>query len=79
MENNIKESIKTDKVENIKIPEKPYELKKDRGFDDKDLVIIISGIIAICAMIFIPNPINIISSIITGLFGLATGVSISKK
>ena len=43
------------------------------NFDDKDLVIISLTIIAIVAMFKITSPAAIISNIISGLLGVATG------
>lgn len=49
-----------------------------RYVNDKDLVIIGVVIIAVCAMFFIPEPTIIISNIIAGLFGIATGRSMGS-
>lgn len=49
-----------------------------RYVNDKDLVIIGVVIIAVFAMFFIPEPTIIISNIIAGLFGIATGRSMGS-
>jgi hypothetical protein len=59
-----------------------YVLKTKSSFrllNDKDLVIIGAVAIAIAAMFVIPDPVIIVSNIIAGLFGLATGRSIGNK
>jgi len=48
------------------------------NFDDKDLVIISLTIIAIVAMFKITSPVTIISNIISGLLGVATGKAMNK-
>ena len=65
---------------NIIIPEKDQNTRKstgnifhDRGFDDKDLVIICTSLIAIIAIFAVPNSLSLVNSIITGLFGIAVG------
>jgi hypothetical protein len=53
-----------------------YILKSKSSYrllNDKDLVIICASIIAIFAMFIVPNPAIIISSVLSGMFGLATG------
>ena len=53
-----------------------YVLKTKSSFrllNDKDLVIICASIIAIVSMFVVPSPAIIISSVLSGLFGLATG------
>lgn len=41
--------------------------------DDKNLVIFAATAIGICSLFLIPDPKEIVSSIITGLFGIAVG------
>lgn len=53
-----------------------YVLKTKSSFrllNDKDLVIIGTVAIAVVAMFIIPDPVTIITNVIAGLFGLATG------
>jgi len=47
--------------------------------DDKKLVILCVTGIAICAMFKISNPEIIITSIISGLFGVAVGIALPKS
>lgn len=53
---------------------------EDRVFnmDDKDLVIISVTVIGIIALFVLTDPTTILSSIISGLFGVATGKGLSK-
>ena len=53
--------------------------KSFRLLNDKDLVIIGAVAIAIASMFVIPDPVIIVSNVIAGLFGLATGRSIGNK
>ncbi len=52
---------------------------KDNGeervfnMDDKDLVIISVTVIAIVSLFVIADPVTIVSSIVSGLFGIAVG------
>ncbi len=48
------------------------------NMDDKDLVIISVTIIGIIALFVLADPTTILSSIISGLFGVATGKGLSK-
>lgn len=41
--------------------------------DDKIWVIISAAAIAIFAMIYLPDPVQIVSNVVTGLFGVAVG------
>lgn len=49
------------------------EEKRVFNMDDKDLVIISVTIIAIISMFVITDPITIVTSIVSGLFGIAVG------
>ena len=48
------------------------------NMDDKDLVIISVTIIGIIALFVLADPTTILSSIISGLFGVATGKNLGK-
>lgn len=48
------------------------------NMDDKDLVIISVTVIGIISLFVLGDPTTILSSVISGLFGLATGRNISK-
>lgn len=50
----------------------------NKFFDDKDLVIISTSVIAILAMLYMPDPLNLVTNIVTGLFGVAVGQSMAK-
>ena len=49
-----------------------------RDFDDKDLVIISATLIAIFSMYLIAEAKDIVLSVVSGLFGVAVGKSLSK-
>jgi hypothetical protein len=66
----IKEPITKETIEG----ERPFY----RFINDKDLVIIGVVVIAVCSMVLIPEPTIIISNIIAGLFGIATGRSMGS-
>jgi hypothetical protein len=48
------------------------------NMDDKDLVIISVTIIAIVSLFVMAEPATIITSVLSGLFGLATGRKLDK-
>lgn len=47
--------------------------KKIFDFDNVDLAMIITGVIALVSLFIITEPTIIVSSVITGIFGLAVG------
>jgi len=74
--NTTKEDIETeDLLKDIQIPNdiEYTTVIRDRGFDDKDLVIIAVTILGAMAMIILSDPSMILTSIVSGLFGLAVG------
>lgn len=60
-------------------------MKNEKGeervfnMDDKDLVIISVTIIAIVSLFVLADPTTIISSIVSGLFGVAVGRKVTEK
>ena len=66
-------------LNDIKIPEvittdgNNTKIIRTRDWDDKDLVIIAVTIIGVASLIVIPDPAMILTSIISGLFGVAVG------
>ncbi len=62
------------KQEQIKKYRKLLNYKRPMvDFDDKDLVIISLTIICVIAMFKITNPLILVSNIVSGLLGIATG------
>jgi hypothetical protein len=65
-----------DALNNIKIPEtngKDVRIIRTRDWDDKDLTIVSVTILGIISMIVLSDPSMILTSIVSGLFGLAVG------
>jgi hypothetical protein len=68
-----------DVLNDVKIPElietngKDTKIIRTRDWDDKDLTIISVTILGIISMIVLSDPSMILTSIISGLFGLAVG------
>lgn len=54
------------------------EEKQLFNMDDKDLVIISVTIIAIVSLFVIAEPATIVTAIVSGLFGIATGRRLDK-
>jgi hypothetical protein len=50
----------------------------NKFYDDKDLVIISTTVIAILAMLYMPESLNLVTNIVTGLFGVAVGQGMTK-
>jgi len=44
-----------------------------KGYDDKDLVIVATLLLGIVSVICLQEPNQIVSNIVTGLFGIAVG------
>jgi hypothetical protein len=69
----------SDVLNDVKIPEaivtdgKNTKIIRTRDWDDKDLTIISVTIIGIISLIILKDPSMILTSIISGLFGLAVG------
>ena len=49
------------------------------NMDDKDLVIMAVTVIAIVSLFVLADPTTIIASVLSGLFGLATGRRLDNK
>ena len=68
------------KVKDVKTPEIPIpqeipttKIIKVRDWDDKDLIIMAVTIIGVISLFILPDPAIILTSILSGLFGMATG------
>lgn len=73
-------------IDNIELVKKYVEKTKKKGgpslmryFDDKIFVVIGVVIIAIVSLFLIPDPSNVLMSIVSGLFGMATGRMMEKE
>jgi hypothetical protein len=63
-------------ISDIEIPkdkDDPIRIIRTRDFDDKDLIIIATAIIGIVSLLILQDPSIVITSVLSGLFGMATG------
>ncbi len=63
-------------ITNIRIPKDADDIVRiirTKDFDDKDLIIVATALIGIISLFLLADPSIVITSVLSGLFGMATG------